>query len=356
MTEFGISLLPDTSPDQRSARDYYANMLAVSRLTEELGLEYVKMTEHYMHPYGGYCPDPLAFLSAVAASTRRVRLMTGGIQASFHHPVQIAAATAQLDALSGGRLDVGFARAFLPYEFDTFGIDMDSSKERFRETVQAVVRLWTESKVSEDTKFFRYSDVTSFPPPTQTPHPPVWAAALLTRSSFEWIGDSGFNLLIASAPSREKVGQLREMIDLYRRRFAAGPGGPSGGSRVAISIALCLADSDEEARQAGGQMLRGHWQTFGDAASSWRNRQSASYQGYREALTEKHSKSSPEDAGLAVLGSPESAVEQVREICAELAPDIVLWQIDFGQQPLEYMERSLRLFAERVRPRLDKVE
>ncbi|MEV5978403.1 LLM class flavin-dependent oxidoreductase [Streptomyces sp. NPDC052114] len=352
MTSYGISLLPDTTPRQRSAKDYYTNLLTVSELTENLGLDYIKMTEHYLHPYGGYCPDPLAFLSAVAARTSRVRLMTGGIQASFHHPIQLAARTAQLDALSGGRLDVGFARAFLPYEFDSFGIDMDGSTDRFRATVDAVVRLWTESDVSEDTPFFRYDGANSLPLPTQAPHPPVWAAALLTRSSFEWIGDSGHNLLIASAPSREQVGQVREMIELYRSRFAAAPKNAGKQPQVAISVALYLADSDEEALEQGTAALRGHWDTFGAAADSWRNRTSTSYAGYRETMVDKHRTGPSEAAGLAVIGSPESAVDQLRQIERELATDIVLFQLDYGHQPLETMERSLKLFASEVRPHL----
>ncbi|MFE1199509.1 LLM class flavin-dependent oxidoreductase [Streptomyces olivaceoviridis] len=352
MTSYGISLLPDTLPRQRSAKDYYANMLAVSELSEDLGLDYVKMTEHYLHSYGGYCPDPLAFLSAVAARTDRIRLMTGGIQASFHHPIQLAARTAQLDALSGGRLDVGFARAFLPYEFDSFGIDMDGSTERFRATVDAVVRLWTETDVSEDTPFFRYRNADSLPLPTQDPHPPVWAAALLTRSSFEWIGDSGYNLLIASAPSREQVHQVREMIEVYRSRFTHAPKNAGKQPRVAISVALYLADSHEEAVKQGTAALRRHWDTFGSAAASWRSRTSASYQGYREAMVDKHRAGPSEAAGLAVIGSPDRAVEQLRQIESELGADIVLFQLDYGQQPLETMERSLKLFASEVRPHL----
>lgn len=356
MTQYGISLLPDTTPQQRSAKDFYTNLLAVSELTEDLGLEYVKMTEHYLHPYGGYCPDPLAFLSAVAARTSRIRLMTGGIQASFHHPIQLAARTAQLDALSGGRLDVGFARAFLPYEFDSFGIDMDSSTDRFRATVDAVVKLWTQADVAEETPFFRYSDANSLPLPTQDPHPPVWAAALLTRSSFEWIGDSGHNLLIASAPSREQVGQVREMIDLYRSRFAAAPKNTGKQSKVAISVALYLADSDEEAVEQGTAALRRHWDTFGSAADSWRSRTSTSYQGYREAVVDKHKAGPSEDAGLAVIGSPATAIGQLRQIEQELETDIVLFQLDYGQQPLETMERSLKLFASEVRPHLGRAQ
>jgi alkanesulfonate monooxygenase SsuD/methylene tetrahydromethanopterin reductase-like flavin-dependent oxidoreductase (luciferase family) len=356
MTEYGISILPDTGPQDRSPREYYANLLDVAGLTDELGLEYIKMTEHYLHPYGGYCPDPLAFLSAVAVRTGRVRLMTGGIQASFHHPIQLAAATAQLDAISGGRLDVGFARAFLPYEFDAFGVDMDTSTDRFRRTVDATVRLWTEPKVDEDGPFFRYSGVSSVPPPTQRAHPPVWTAALITRSSFQWIGESGYNLLVASAPTREKAGQVKEMIDFYRSCFRGAEKNKGRRPKVAISIALMLADTDEEAQELGRTHLRRHWDTFAVAAGCWQDRSSASYQGYQEAMVDKHRAGSSEDAGLAVLGGPAGALRQLREIRELLTPDVILFQIDYGQQPLATMRRTLELFARDVRPGLDEEE
>ncbi len=121
---------------------------------------------------------------------------------------------------------------------------------------------------------------------------------------------------------------------------------------MAISIALFLAESDAVAQEEGIPALRRHWEAFSDASQSWQDRKSSSYEAYREALTEKHSTSTPEDAGLAVIGSPSTAVRQVREICAELTPDIVLWQVDFGHLPLAPMQRSLRLFASQVRPLL----
>ncbi|MEU0507378.1 LLM class flavin-dependent oxidoreductase [Nocardia sp. NPDC005998] len=352
--EFGISLLPDTGPDERSGRDYYADLLAIARLSDELGLDYLKMTEHYMNIYGGYCPSPLIFLSAAATVTNRIRLMTGGIQASFHHPIQIAAQTAQLDAISGGRLEVGFARAFLPYEFEAFGVDMDTSTERFRQTVLAVARLWTEQKVSEDTDFFGYSDVSSYPLPTQDPHPPIWTAALQTRSSFEWIGDQGFNLLMASPPRPADIPQTRELLQLYRDRFAASARGAAASARVAVSIPLLIAESDREASESGCALLRRHWARFSNAAASWNNHSSPAYEGYQEAVRKKFGNgvSDAELESTAIFGSPQRVVDRVSEICRTLEPDVILWQVDFGQQPLASMQRTLRLFADQVRPHL----
>ncbi|QCD58016.1 LLM class flavin-dependent oxidoreductase [Streptomyces hawaiiensis] len=91
MTRRGISLLPDCRPERRSATAYYHDVLAISRLADSAGLDYVKMTEHYLGSYGGYCPSPLTLLAAVAAQTSRIRLMTAALLPAFHHPVQLAA-------------------------------------------------------------------------------------------------------------------------------------------------------------------------------------------------------------------------------------------------------------------------
>ena len=64
--------------------------------------------------YGGYSPDPLIFLSAAAAVTRSLRLVTGAVLPVFNHPLKLAGQIGMVDAISGGRLEVGFARASCP--------------------------------------------------------------------------------------------------------------------------------------------------------------------------------------------------------------------------------------------------
>jgi alkanesulfonate monooxygenase SsuD/methylene tetrahydromethanopterin reductase-like flavin-dependent oxidoreductase (luciferase family) len=51
--------------------------LQLTRLAEQLGYAHVRTVEHYFHRYGGYSPDPLIFLSAAAAVTHKLRLVTG---------------------------------------------------------------------------------------------------------------------------------------------------------------------------------------------------------------------------------------------------------------------------------------
>ena len=65
--EFGIQFFPSIGPDQKSAAQYWSEALKLTQLAEQLGYANVRTVEHYFHPYGGYSPDPLIFLSAAAA-------------------------------------------------------------------------------------------------------------------------------------------------------------------------------------------------------------------------------------------------------------------------------------------------
>ena len=107
---------------------------------DELGYQHVRTIEHYFHPYGGYSPNPLLFLTAVAARTQRVRLVTGAVLPAFNHPLKLAGEIGMLDAISHGRVEVGFARAFLPHEFRRFGVSLDDSRARFDEGLETVRR------------------------------------------------------------------------------------------------------------------------------------------------------------------------------------------------------------------------
>ena len=118
--QFGLQFFPDVRPDQKSGSDYFRDALRLAEESEKLGFSHIRIVEHYFHYYGGYSPNPMLFLAAAAQRTRRARLVTGAVLPIFNHPLKLAGEIGMLDAISDGRLDVGFARAFLPHEFRRF--------------------------------------------------------------------------------------------------------------------------------------------------------------------------------------------------------------------------------------------
>ena len=193
--EFGVQFFPAVGPDQKGADHYWREALELTQLAEQLGFTNVRTVEHYFLSYGGYSPDPLIFLSAAAAMTRSLRLVTGAVLPVFNHPLKLAGQIGMVDAISGGRLEVGFARAFLPHEFARFGISMDESRARFDEGLDLIRRLLEEEQVTARGRFHSFENVTSLPRSTQKPRPPFWIAALSTKESFENAGTLGHHLM-----------------------------------------------------------------------------------------------------------------------------------------------------------------
>src|SRR5437762_3081720 len=193
--EFGIQFFPAVGPQQKAADQYWREALELTQLAEQLGFTNVRTVEHYFLSYGGYSPDPLIFLSAAAALTRSMRLITGAVLPVFNNPLKLAGEIGMVDAISGGRLEVGFARAFLPHEFARFGISLDESRARFEEGMEQVRRLLEEENLTMQGTFHNIKDVTSLPRPTQKPRPPFWIAALSTKESFVNAGTLGHSMM-----------------------------------------------------------------------------------------------------------------------------------------------------------------
>ena len=343
---FGLSFLPDSAPETKSPTDYYDEVFTLCRLGDQAGLDYVKMTEHYLHPYGGYCPSPLMFLAAVAAQTTDIRLITGCTLPVFHHPVKLASYIAMVDAMSNGRLEVGFARAYLPHEFETFNVPMDGSRARFEATIAAVDRLLTEVDVTEDTPYFSFSHATVLPRPTQAPRPDFWVAAVQTAASFSRIGELGHGLLITPT-GREFDTSL---VDLYREAYRAHH--PGSQPRVMASMPLLVAETDQRARELADPYLNRYLDVWASALESWDNTVSTDYAQYTglgrivRSMTAKDVRAT----GTAIVGSPASVTDQVGRFVERTGADGVLWQVDFGGLGGAEAIHSVELFLDQVRP------
>src|SRR6266853_1078263 len=220
--EFGIQFFPAVGPDQKPAEQYWREALELTQLAEQLGFTNVRTVEHYFVSYGGYSPDPLIFLSAAAALTRSMRLITGAVLPVFNNPLKLAGQIGMVDAISSGRLEVGFARAFLPHEFARFGISMDESRARFEEGLEQIRRLLEEDKVTARGRFHSFENATSLPRPTQKPRPPFWVAALSTVESFESCGRRGHHMMAIPLAGSA----MAKLITLYRDAWsnASHPG------------------------------------------------------------------------------------------------------------------------------------
>src|SRR6202011_3760684 len=156
--QFGVQFFPDVRPEEKTGEAYFQEALDLAEEADRLGFRHIRIVEHYFHHYGGYSPNPIVFLAAAAQRTRRARLVTGAVLPAFNNPLKLAGEIAMLDAISGGRFDVGFARAFLPHEFRRFNISPDTSVARFREGLEQIELLLTQENVTHRGQFHAFEN------------------------------------------------------------------------------------------------------------------------------------------------------------------------------------------------------
>ena len=274
--DFSLDLFPLAYPDRQSGADYFRQSLDLCEMADHAGFNRVKVIEHYFHPYGGYSPSPATYLAAISQRTEKLRLVTGAVIPAFNHPLKLAGELAMVDCMSNGRLDVGFARAFLPHEFDAFDVSMDESRARFEEGIEAVLRLWTEEEVDFQGRFHQFSGVTSLPKVVQQPHPPVWVATVATPESFIWTGERGYNLMVV--PYLGDFGELAENIKLYREAYRESGHGERGGIMMAMHMYIA-EDRKTAVAEAKGPM-DDYIRAFREPAALWLSRQSSNYARY----------------------------------------------------------------------------
>jgi alkanesulfonate monooxygenase SsuD/methylene tetrahydromethanopterin reductase-like flavin-dependent oxidoreductase (luciferase family) len=347
--DFGIQFFPDVGPSVKEAASYFAESLHLCGLCDALGYRHIRTVEHYFEPYGGYSPNPIVFLSAAAMRSHQARLVTGAVLPVFNHPLKLAGEIGMLDAISGGRLEVGFARAFLPHEFSRFGISPDESRARFAEGLEQVRLLLEGEQVSHAGKFHRFQALTSLPRPTQQPRPPFWVAALGTPQSFIEAGQAGHWVMAIPLAG----GKMKELLGLYRAAWQAA--GHPGQGKVMLAFHMYCAPSRAEAEAVARAPLNRYLKSLVEAAAAWTDGLSSKdYPGYDKIIAGLRAETfeSQVEKGAAWVGAPAEIVRQIEAYQGLTGGfEEASLQVNFNTITADEAERSMRLFAEQVIPR-----
>src|ERR1700755_3603418 len=150
----------------------YARAIERFDIMDREGYDAVWLAEHHFSRFS-VCPSVHMLGTVAAARTKRLRIGTAVSLAPFYHPLRLAEEVALLDVLSGGRVNWGAGRGFARVEFSNFGVPPEEGASRFRETVEIVLKAWTDERLSFTGQHFHFEDIELLPKPAQLPHPPV---------------------------------------------------------------------------------------------------------------------------------------------------------------------------------------
>lgn len=148
-------------------QDLYACALEQLKWAEKQGVGTVMVCEHHGAD-DGYCPSPLVTLSAMAAVTERMRLVTSVIILPFHDPLRLAEDIAVLDIISGGRVDLVMAAGYIPSEFAMFDVPLNKRPSMVEQSIATLRQAWTGEPFA-----FKGREVRVTPTPVQAGGPQI---------------------------------------------------------------------------------------------------------------------------------------------------------------------------------------
>jgi probable F420-dependent oxidoreductase len=222
----------------------------LGRAAEEAGFDALFLPEHTHipasreteRPGGGELPrqywhtyDPFVALSAIAATTERLRLGTGIALIVERDPIVLAKEAASLDVVSQGRFELGIGAGWNFEEMRNHGTDPAQRFAVMRERALAVRAIWTEEEPSFHGEHVSFERIWSWPKPLQRPHPPIWVGGTGPRVIDRVLeyGDGWF-------PNLRDLDELAPPIAELQRRAA-----DAGRDRVPVTY-FGLRDPDDE--------------------------------------------------------------------------------------------------------------
>jgi F420-dependent oxidoreductase-like protein len=160
----------------------YSQLLTVAKEAEALGFDAFFRSDHYLTMSGDGLPGPTdawVTLAGLARETTHIRLGTLVSSATFRWPGILAITVAQVDAMSGGRVELGLGTGWFDAEHSAYGIPFPPLGERFEhleEELSIITGLWdtpSGETYSFDGAHYQLADSPALPKPVQRPHPPV---------------------------------------------------------------------------------------------------------------------------------------------------------------------------------------
>lgn len=330
---------------ERSEAQAYSESMGEIALADTLGFRCAWLVEHHFMRHYSHCSKPELLLAALSQRTRSIRLGIGVIPAPYHHPVHVAERIATLDILTNGRLEAGLGRGFSPDEYKAFGIDMGDSRALTSETLEIVRGSFSRQPVSFRGKHYQLEQVDILPHPLQA-SPPLWSAAV-SPESFAWVAEQGLGML--AGPFKPWLMTKHDIKNYLGAWRGATP--PRIGMAVGI---LCLPDG-KRARQIAKQALTWFYHELFKTTLPVLEKLYPSYEHFRELgrfrtfMKLGINLNLLETFGMAVVGTPQECIEQLRKFEAAGVTHI-LCAVGAGAVRTEIMQESLRCIAEEVMP------
>lgn len=236
--DFGIFILMQQRNKHKTSYQILRDAVEQTRLADELGFGAAWYAEHHFSNYG-LCSSPLTMIAHCAAVTRRIRLGTGIVVAPLYQPARLIADVAMVDQLSDGRLNLGIGSGYQHFEFERFGVSLETAKQRTLEMLDMLELGLKQPKFSYDGEFYQQPMSAISQRAVQQPMPPMWITSVDPTFVARAVR-SGHHVFVSGGDGGvQKLQQTRTLID----KVSAAEGKDAAQVKVGLLRAAFASDN-----------------------------------------------------------------------------------------------------------------
>ncbi|MEL7542430.1 MAG: LLM class flavin-dependent oxidoreductase [Pseudomonadota bacterium] len=324
-------------PDKSYGGDrIYADMLEQAVLADRLGFESVSLTEHHLINIL-MMPAPLQFAVKIAGATQQLNILTAVAVLPLHDMRIYAGELVCADIFTEGRLMLGIGRGAYAFEMERMGVPLETTREKFDESIDVLRALLTEEEVSWAGEYYNFPPLTIMPRPVRPGGPPLMMA-VMAPPGIEACVKRGFH--IQTTPLSGDASAMRAQVDAYRRGCDARD---DGGKELTLSMSRVafLANSRADVTRAVMQ-ADDYYARFDNLFTG---------PGLVDAgMTRPIARTQTADelAESLLIATPQEMIDQLA-VYAEAGVDRMILNINFGMGQ-EAQLACIQQFAEEVMP------
>lgn len=325
-----------------SLQRLYEDRLGLIAQADRAGFWGYHVAEHHQAVLGS-APSQNVYLAAAARETKQIRLGSLVYCLPFYHPLRLIDEICMLDALSGGRLQVGVGKGINAAEHAHWGHDESTVREVFEESLEVVLAGLGATSLTHEGRHYAFRDVPIHLQPLQQPHPPFWYAGNhdhAARYGMHFLGGGPITRMAAVAAE-------------YRAIFAARSGparlGPDREPMVGKVAHIFIADTDHEAEQ----VARRAWAAYHHNLTKVARDYYGTHEGQASPAADPTLSGDFDRARAveaAIYGSPETVRDYIARYAAESGCNYFAGAFQWGDISHGQATRSLELFAHEVMP------
>jgi alkanesulfonate monooxygenase SsuD/methylene tetrahydromethanopterin reductase-like flavin-dependent oxidoreductase (luciferase family) len=333
-------LRPPASPaqcDPDLAARAYDHALGHAALADELGFDWVSVSEHHSSPLI-MAPSVAPLAGALTQVVKRARVALLGPLASINNPLRVAEEVAMLDQLSHGRIILLPLRG-APTEFNVYGpLDAAETQPRTQEATRLIRKALEGGETfAWNGENFHYPNVAVWPTAVQRPHPPMYFSGN-SPSSAVFAAAERLGVCLSFYPTS----YVAETVQTYRRAAAEGGWQPTPDEIVYRNYAL-VAETDARAQELETNFLPPALRFFLHGPSPVGLPNGRHGQGNRREEPQPR---------MLFAGSPDTVVERMRAFHEQTGVGVIDLMFSAGQIPPDDVRRSIELFGLEVLPRV----